>query len=171
MEAREELILSRQTHLHQLVGKLQEERVRRVVAPTLSGESSSGTGKASPNDVEYVRDLSLVARRGRRRIANPIPGGDQYALGSRRTDLPIVWPPGRFAGAAEPGVPARRYVVEYKILRGSLEATIREGLERTLTYMDKCYAESGHLVIFDRTSRGRGRRRSSAAKSRWAAGP
>ena len=74
----------------------------------------------------------------------------EYALGSRRTDLLIVWPPGRFAGAAEPGVPARRYVVECKILRRSLEATIREGLEQTLAYMDKCGAESGHLVIFDR---------------------
>ena len=61
-----------------------------------------------------------------------------------------MWPPGRFAGAAEPGVPARRYVVECKILRGSLEATVREGLEQTLDYMDRCGGESGHLVVFDR---------------------
>ena len=74
----------------------------------------------------------------------------EYALGSRRTDLLIVWPPGRFAGAAEPGVPARRYVVECKILHRSLEATIREGLEQTLAYMDRCGGESGHLVVFDR---------------------
>ena len=74
----------------------------------------------------------------------------EYALGSRRTDLLIVWPLGRFAGAAEPGTPARRHVVECKILRRSLEATIREGLEQTLAYMDKCGGESGHLVIFDR---------------------
>ena len=229
MEAREELILSRQTHLHQLADKLQEERVRRVVAPILSGETSRGADGASPDDVEYVRDLGLLTRRGTARIANPIyreviprelmyareaeivqetewyvkPDGDldvegllaafqgffrehsehwlerflykeagpqlllqtflqrivngggrierEYALGSRRTDLLIVWPPGRFAGAArEPAVPARRYVVECKILRGSLDATIREGLEQTLAYMDKCNAESGHLVIFDR---------------------
>ncbi len=228
MEAREELILSRQTHLHQLADKLQEERVRRVVEPVLSGGATSGADMASSNDVEYVRDLGLLARRRPRRIANPIyreviprelmyaredeilqetewyvkPDGDldvegllaafqrffrehsehwlerfqykeagsqlilqtflqrivngggrierEYALGSRRTDLLIVWPPGRFAGAAEPGVPACRYVVECKILRGSLEATIREGLEQTLAYTDKCGAESGHLVIFDR---------------------
>ena len=228
MEAREELILSRQTHLHQLADKLQEERVRRVVEPVLSGEAGNGAEKASPNDVEYVRDLGLLTRRGTAKIANPIyreviprelmyareseivqetewyvkPDGDldvegllaafqrffrehsehwlerfqykeagpqlilqtflqrivngggrierEYALGSRRTDLLIVWPPGRFAGAAEPGVPARRYVVECKILRRGLDATIREGLEQTLAYMDRCGAESGHLVIFDR---------------------
>ena len=228
MEAREELILGRQTHLHQLADKLREERVRRVIEPVLSGGAGSGADKASPDDVEYVRDLGLVARRGTARIANPIyreviprelmyardseivqetewyvkPDGDldlegllaafqrffrehsehwlerfqykeagpqlllqaflqrivngggrierEYALGSRRTDLLIVWPPGRFAGAAEPGVPARRYVVECKILHRSLEATIREGLEQTLAYMDRCGGESGHLVVFDR---------------------
>ena len=61
-----------------------------------------------------------------------------------------MWPLGRFGGASEPGVPARRHVVECKILRGSLEATIREGLEQTLAYMDRCRGESGHLVVFDR---------------------
>ena len=35
--AREELILSRRTHVDQLAHKLEEERVRRVVAPILSG--------------------------------------------------------------------------------------------------------------------------------------
>ncbi len=227
MEAREELILGRQTHLHQLADKLREERVRRVIEPVLSGCASTAD-RASPDDVEYVRDLGLLARRGARRIANPIyreviprelmyaredmilqktewyvkPDGDldveglleafqrffrehsehwierfqykeagpqlllqaflqrivngggrierEYALGSRRTDLLIVWPPGRFGGASEPGVPARRHVVECKILRGSLEATIREGLEQTLAYMDRCRGESGHLVVFDR---------------------
>ena len=225
MEAREELVLGRQTHLHQLADKLREERVRRVVEPVLSG---SAAGKASPDDVEYVRDLGLLTQRGTARIANPIyreviprelmyareaeiaqetewyvkADGDldvegllaafqrffrehsehwierfqykeagpqlllqaflqrivngggrierEYALGRRRTDLLIVWPPGRFAGTAEPGTPARRHVVECKILRGGLEAAIREGLEQTLAYMDRCRGESGHLVIFDR---------------------
>ena len=227
MEAREALILGRQTHLHQLADKLREERVRRVVEPVLSG-SADGEAKTSPDDVEYVRDLGLLAQSGVRRIANPIyreviprelmyastdmivqetewyvkADGDldvegllaafqrffrehsehwierfqykeagpqlllqaflqrvvngggrierEYALGSRRTDLLIVWPPGRFAGKSEPGTPARRYVVECKILHGSLDATIHEGLEQTLAYMDRCQAESGHLVIFDR---------------------
>ena len=71
MDAKEELILGRQTHLHQLADKLREERVRRVVEPVLSGDAS-GADMASPDDVEYVRDLGLLARRGTRRIANPI---------------------------------------------------------------------------------------------------
>ena len=41
-------------------------------------------------------------------------------------------------------------MVECKLLRGSLKATIREGLEQTLAYVDKCGGESGHLVVFDR---------------------
>ncbi len=36
-KAREELILRRETHLDQLTDKLQEDRVRRVVEPLLSG--------------------------------------------------------------------------------------------------------------------------------------
>ena len=63
MEAREELILGRQTHLHQLADKLREERVRRVIEPVLSGGAGSGADKARPDDVEYVRDLGLLARR------------------------------------------------------------------------------------------------------------
>ena len=231
MTAREELILSRQTHLHQLADKLREDRVRRVVEPVLSGTAS---GKASPEDVEYVRDLGLLTHRGEARIANPIyreviprelmyareaeifeetewyvkPNGDldmdglleafqrffrehsehwierfeykeagpqlllqaflqrivngggrierEYALGRRRTDLLIVWPPGGLQGAsgaadARPsGTPAHRHVVECKILRSGLEATIQEGLEQTLDHMDKCRGESSHLVVFDR---------------------
>ena len=73
----------------------------------------------------------------------------EYALGRRRTDLLLVWPP-RLSGEAKSRPPAHRHVVECKILRGSLKATIREGVEQTLDYVDKCHAESGHLVIFDR---------------------
>ena len=249
MEAQEELILGRQTHLHQLADKLREPRVRRVVEPLLSGGEDR---ESSPEDVEYVRDLGLVARRGPRKIANPIyreviprelmyaredsiahrtewyvrADGDldlegllaafqaffrehsehwierfeyreagpqlllqaflqrivngggrierEYGLGRRRTDLLIVWPTGKFAarldgssagwgetarsggtgGAAPVGSeaadPPRRYVIECKVVRKGLEATIREGVEQTLDYMDRCRGESGHLVVFDR---------------------
>ena len=257
MEAQEELILGRQTHLHQLADKLREARVRRVIEPLLSGGANR---ESSPEDVEYVRDLGLVARRGATRVANPIyreviprelmyareavithetgwyvkADGDldlegllaafqaffrehsehwierfeyreagpqlllqaflqrivngggrierEYGLGRRRTDLLIVWPPGKFAarldgpsagwgeasrfgrrGGAAPGKgaaavsarseavdPPRRYVIECKVVRKGLEATIREGVEQTLDYMDRCRGESGHLVVFDR---------------------
>ena len=225
MDAREALVLARQTHLDQLAAQLGEERVRRVIEPVLSG---SATGQSSPADLEYVRDLGLLARTGTARIANPVyreiiprelmyareaeiahetawyvkPDGDldmdellagfqgffrehsehwierfqykeagpqlllqaflhriinaggrierEYALGRRRTDLLIVWPP-RPGGVAEPAASAHRHVVECKILRGgSIDATIREGVAQTLDYVDRCRAESGHLVIFDR---------------------
>ncbi len=223
-DAREALVLARPTHLGRLAKQLEDERVRRVIEPVLSGGIG---GEASPDDLEYVRGLGLLAHEGSRRIANPVyreiiprelmrartaeiahepewylkPDGDldmdglmegfqgffrehsehwierfqyreagpqlllqaflhrivngggrierEYALGRRRTDLLIVWPP-RPGGVAQPGTPARRHVIECKILRGGLEATIREGVEQTLDYADKCRAESGHLVVFDR---------------------
>ena len=66
----------------------------------------------------------------------------EYALGRGRTDLLIVWP----QGGRE-----RRFVVECKVLRKDLERTIAEGVEQTRRYMDRCAAEAGHLVVFDRT--------------------
>lgn len=224
LEAQEALILSRQTHLHQLADKLEEPRVRRVIEPLLSG---GGEPTFTARDVEYVRDLGLIAQDAPVRVANPIYGEvipreltlaaqegltqetawymqadggldvegllaafqrffrehsehamtqapyreaaaplllqaflqrivngggrieREYALGRRRTDLLIVWPPGRLAGGSDAAQPVRRYVIECKILRGSLEATVREGVEQTLDYMDRCAAESGHLVVFD----------------------
>ena len=66
--AREELILSRRTHLDQLAHKLEEERVRRVVGPILSGGQARHDGR----DLGYARDLGLVAVVDPPRIANPI---------------------------------------------------------------------------------------------------
>ena len=66
----------------------------------------------------------------------------EYALGRGRTDLLIVWP----QGGRE-----RRFVVECKVLRKGLERTIAEGVEQTRGYMDRCGAEAGHLIVFDRT--------------------
>ena len=217
-EAREALILSRETHLDQLADKLREARVRRVIEPLLSG----GDAAYSDRDFEYVRDLGLVAPDPPLRIANPVYGevlpreltwvlqqampsqqtawyvdadGDldmdkllaafqdffrqnsehwveraqyteagpqlvlqaflhrvvngrgrierEYALGSRRVDLLVVWPRGqRRAG---------RFVVECKLLKDgrSPARTIEQGLEQTAAYMDLCDADAGHLVIFD----------------------
>ena len=66
--AREELILSRRTHLDQLAHKLEEARVRRVVEPILSG----GEVQHYARDLEYVRDLGLLAPDSPPRMANPI---------------------------------------------------------------------------------------------------
>ena len=215
-QAREQLIQHRETHLDQLTDKLQEDRVRRVVEPLLSGGDKR---RFTDRDLEYVRDLGLVAPDRPLRIANPIyaevvpreltwvaqeeleqetawyveadsslnvdklmaafqtffrehsehwvtrfqyqeagpqlllqaflqrivnSGGRverEYGLGRRRTDLLIVWPQGE---------QTRKIVVECKVLHKSLEQTIAEGLEQTAEYMDRCAAEAGHLVIFDR---------------------
>ena len=223
LDAQEQLILRRETHLDQLADKLQEDRVRRVVEPLLSG---AGEPRHSARDLEYVRDLGLIARGVPLRIANPIyaevvpreltyaaqegliqdtawyvdadggldvekllaafqqffrehsehwvarfdyaeagpqlllqaflqrvvnSGGRierEYGLGRGRTDLLIVWPQG---GREEPESSAGKFVIECKVLHKSLEWTVREGLEQTAGYMDRCAAQAGHLVVFDRT--------------------
>ena len=66
--AREELILSRRTHLDQLAHKLEEDRVRRVIEPLLSGGDVRHDGR----DLEYARDLGLIAPDSPPRMANPI---------------------------------------------------------------------------------------------------
>ena len=220
--AREQLILRRETHLEQLTDKLQEERVRQVIGPLLSG--SDAIADLRSDDLQYVRDLGLVARDAPVRVANPIyrkviprdltwttqeflphdpawyvdaegnlqlrellaaflrffrehsehwierfqyreagpqlllqaflqrvvnSGGRverEYGLGRMRTDLLIVWP------SAAPPDRTRRMVIECKVLRRSLNETIRVGLEQTRAYMDRCAATEGHLVIFDRTA-------------------
>ena len=225
VDAREQLILRRETHLDQLTDKLQEERVRRVVEPLLSGSESAE--KITVDDLDYVRDLGLLRRQGPIAIANPIyqeviprdltyttqeylhqdpawyvdadgtlrladllaafqaffrehsehwverfqykeagpqlllqaflqrivNGGGrierEYGLGRRRTDLLILWP---LPGEAQPGQAVQKAVVECKLLYKSLEQTVNEGLEQTRAYMDRCAADEGHLVVFDRTA-------------------
>ena len=221
LDARERLIERRVTHLDYLTDKLEEERVRRVVEPILSGVAES---EHTARDVEYVRDLGLVARDPPLHMANPIyaevvpreltwatqeglvqeaawyvdPDGGlnvvalleafqrffrehsehwverfhyreagpqlllqaylqrivngggrierEYGLGRGRTDLLIIWPQDDRV---------RRFVIECKVLhpRRSLGGTIDEGVEQTAGYVDRCAAEAGHLVIFDRNER------------------
>ena len=220
LAAQEALIVRRETHLDQLADKLQEERVRRVVEPLLTGAAH----QVASRDLEYVRDLGLVAPDDPPRIANPIyaevvpreltwgtqasllhetawyvtadggldmeklleafqrffrehsehwaerfqyreagpqlllqafaqrvvNGGGrierEYGLGRGRVDLLLLWPRGSGPGAA-----VERHVVECKVLHKSLETTVAEGVEQTVGYMDRCEADSGHLVVFDRT--------------------
>ena len=217
MDAREVLILRRDTHLDQLADKLQEERVRRVVEPLLAGRSDADY---STRDLEYVQDLGLIAEDLPVRVANPIyaevvpreltwapqtklvqdpawyvsesgelalekllgafqeffrehsehwverfqykeagpqlllqaflqrivnSGGRierEYGLGRGRTDLLVLWPQG--------GGGTQRCVVECKVLHKGLERTVSEGVEQTAGYMDRCGAEAGHLIVFDR---------------------
>jgi len=43
-------------------------------------------------------------------------------------------------------------VLELNVGSGALEELICEGLEQTTGYVDRCGADEGHLVIFDRNS-------------------
>ena len=222
-EAREQLIRRRVTHLDQFATALDEERVQRVILPMLGG---SANWHYSARDLEYVRDLGLVAAEGAVRIANPIYAevvpreltsvlesgleaqvdpawyvqtdgtldlegllsafqvyfrehaeswveryghaeagpqlvlhaylhrvvnsggriGLEYAVGRGRTDLLIEW-----RQTVRGQVQIRKYVIECKVrtARVGLERLIREGLEQTAAYMDRCGAEAGHLVILD----------------------
>ena len=221
LDAQERLILARVTHLDNLADKLREERVRRVVLPMLTGAADRDRYTDRDRDVEYVRDLGLLAQHDAKRIANPIyaevipreltwvtqddveeetawyvdadgglevdkllaafqqffrehsehwtqrfdryreagpqlllqaylqkvvNGGGrverEYALGRGRVDLLIVWP---HAGCT------RRFVVECKVRGDGLERTVREGVEQTRGYMDRCGAKAGHLIVFDRS--------------------
>lgn len=68
-EAKENLILRRETHLDQLADKLQEDRVRRVIEPLLAG--SAEPERLPVDDLDYVHDLGLIKLRPLR-VANPI---------------------------------------------------------------------------------------------------
>ncbi|MCU0286632.1 MAG: AAA-like domain-containing protein [Acidobacteria bacterium] len=69
-QAKENLILRRETHLDQLSDKLQEDRVRRVIGPILA--CSSEAEKIPTDDVDYVIDLGLIKKDQQLRIANLI---------------------------------------------------------------------------------------------------
>lgn len=69
----------------------------------------------------------------------------EYGLGRRRTDLLVVWPVGGDSSKIQ------KVVIECKLLHRSLEQTLRDGLEQTRAYMDRCATVEGHLVLFDRT--------------------
>ena len=71
IEAKENIVLRRETHLDQLINKLKEPRVKRVIAPMLEGANFDEAVKQ--DDIQYVVDLGLISRGNRGfGIANPI---------------------------------------------------------------------------------------------------
>ncbi len=71
IEAKERLVMRRETHIDQLVDKLKEERVRRVIEPILAGTASPDL--IPTDDIDYVRDLGLIRTdEGQLAIANRI---------------------------------------------------------------------------------------------------
>ena len=71
IEAKERLIERRETHLDQLVDKLQEPRVQRVIKPMLQGTDLAQT--VPFDDIQYVLDLGLIGQTEQKlHIANGI---------------------------------------------------------------------------------------------------
>jgi hypothetical protein len=228
-QAKENLILRRETHLDQLTDKLKEERIKGVLMPLLVG--SGDIEEIPEDDIDYAVDLGLIKRKPQLAIANRIyqeiiprqltnsaqatmvqeaswymttdgrldmdklltafqdffrkhfeswvdgfdyaeagaqlllqaflqrivNGGGrverEYGLGRMRTDLLVIWPLNIDKNLPENHYSrfykAQQAVVELKLLHGSLQATIKQGLEQTYTYMDKCGAKEGYLLIFN----------------------
>ena len=225
-EAKENIVLRRDTHIDQLTDKLREDRVRRVIQPILAGREQPE--QLPEDDVQYVEDLGLIKAERQLRIANRIyqeiiprsltyttqltisqesewyvraedgsldmdrllrafqeffrkhsehwlerfdykeagpqlllqaflqrivnRGGRverEYGLGRMRTDLLVIWSVGahRAERKAQSVKDVQKVVIELKILHGSLEQTVEEGLGQTWEYMDKCGTDEGHLII------------------------
>ncbi|MCP5054673.1 MAG: AAA family ATPase [bacterium] len=69
-EAKQQLILRRDTHLDSLVDKLKEERVKRIVQAIINGDYI--VFDIMMDDIVYVRDLGIVGRTDPLKFANPI---------------------------------------------------------------------------------------------------
>ncbi|MDD1729851.1 MAG: hypothetical protein LUQ50_12365 [Methanospirillum sp.] len=59
-KAKNNLIISHETHLDQLADKLKEERVRRVIEPMLEGTGVDST--INDDDISNVLDLDLITK-------------------------------------------------------------------------------------------------------------
>ena len=70
LQARENLIMRRETHLDQLADKLREPRIHRVIAPILAGAAQSTD--LMDDDIAYAHDLGLIVVDPQIEIANPI---------------------------------------------------------------------------------------------------
>jgi ASC-1-like (ASCH) protein len=70
-QAREQMILDRETHLESLAFRMKDERVRKVMETLLSGTSDPNLGESE--GMELCQDLGLaIIERGTPKVANPI---------------------------------------------------------------------------------------------------
>ena len=115
----------------------------------LLGQHTNETGQAF---ADAALDAVWTRTQGQPWLVNAL-AYREYGLGRGRTDLLVIWPEegrGEPCGATPPPGGRRKYVVECKVLRKSMERTVAEGVEQTAGYMDRCGAQDGHLVVFDR---------------------
>ncbi len=73
-QAKERIIYRRDTHIDQLIDKLKEPRVKRVIEPMLANSPEADDNLIPSDDIQYVIDMGLICvERGKpRRIANGI---------------------------------------------------------------------------------------------------
>ena len=71
-QAKNQLILRRDTHLDSLIHRLREERVKRIVQTIINGENLSFD--IIDDDIAYVRDLGIVGESDPLTFANPVYG-------------------------------------------------------------------------------------------------
>ena len=69
-EAKQQLILRRDTHLDSLLEKLKEERVKRIVQAIINGDNIAFD--VLDDDILYVRDLGIVSQKSPLKFAYPI---------------------------------------------------------------------------------------------------
>jgi hypothetical protein len=94
-QAKERLIQARATHLDSLTAKLYEPRVKRVIEPLIAGELTEPDPTYN-DDVEYVRDLGLIASSTPVRPANPIYREVIARVLGERTDTTFTTDPRSF---------------------------------------------------------------------------
>jgi len=92
--AKENIILDQRTHLDNLVERLKEARVRRIILPMLTGEPS----QTETDDVNYCMDLGLIKKiNGGLFIANKIYHEvlprelSEQAMGFFPNEIPSLW--------------------------------------------------------------------------------
>jgi len=73
----------------------------------------------------------------------------EYALGRKYTDLYLEWPLDEEKGFYGD---VQKVVLELKILRGSLDKTVTDGVAQVADYAKRIGTEEAYLVIFDRSS-------------------
>ncbi|MCX6581244.1 MAG: AAA-like domain-containing protein [Candidatus Aminicenantes bacterium] len=69
-EAKNQLILRRDTHLDSLIDKLKEERVKSIVQAIINGDNI--VFDSLNENITYIRDLGIVSQKSPLRFANPI---------------------------------------------------------------------------------------------------
>jgi hypothetical protein len=69
-EAKNQLILRRDTHLDSLIDKLKEERVKNIVQAIVNGDNIMSD--VLDDDIMYIRDLGIVGQTDPLEFANPI---------------------------------------------------------------------------------------------------